>query len=52
MIGSHTEGKVFQAEEVLVDGRWERFCGFVGPYHLAKVPATEIKFSSDATSER
>ena len=42
-----TEGKVFQAEEVLVDGRWERFYGFVGPYHMDKVPAAEIKVLSD-----
>lgn len=39
-----TEGRVFQAEEVLVDGKWRRYFGFVGPFHLAKVPASEIEF--------
>ena len=43
-IAYDTKGKVFQAEEVLVDGHWERFFGFVGAYHIAKVPASEIEF--------
>lgn len=41
-----TDGKVFQAEEALVDGHWERFFGFVGQNHMEKVPAAEIEFSS------
>jgi len=40
-----TEGRVWQAEEVLVDGKWERYYGFVGRYQLEKVPPAEIKFS-------
>jgi hypothetical protein len=40
----HNEGRVFQAEEIEVGGRWERFYGFVGRYHLAKVPGAEIEF--------
>jgi len=38
------EGHVWQAEEVLVDGKWQRFFGFVGRYCVAKVPAEEIEF--------
>jgi hypothetical protein len=41
----NTEGRVWQAEEVLVDGKWERYYGFVGRYQLEKVPAAEIRFS-------
>ena len=37
-------GKVWQAEEVLEDGKWERFYGFVGRYLVTKVPAEEIEF--------
>ncbi|MCE0485151.1 MAG: hypothetical protein LV479_13055, partial [Methylacidiphilales bacterium] len=40
-----TEGRVWQAEEVLVGGKWERYYGFVGRYQLEKVPAAEIRFS-------
>jgi hypothetical protein len=40
----HTEGKIFQAEEVLVNGKWERFFGIVGLHYIAKVPGTEIEF--------
>lgn len=35
-------GRVFQAEEVLEDGQWRRYFGFVGSYCVAKVPAEEI----------
>jgi hypothetical protein len=42
----HTEGRIFQAEEVLVNGKWERFFGFVGLHHIAKAPASEIEFPS------
>jgi hypothetical protein len=41
----NTEGRVWQAEEVLVDGKWARYYGFVGRYQLEKVPAAEIRFS-------
>ena len=40
-----TEGRVWQAEETLVNGKWERYYGFVGRYQLEKVPAAEISFS-------
>jgi len=42
----NTEGRVFQAEETLVNGKWERFFGFVGLHRIAKVPASEIEFTS------
>jgi hypothetical protein len=38
------DGLVWQAEEVLRGGRWERYYGFVGKYVVAKVPAAEIEF--------
>jgi hypothetical protein len=38
------EGRVWQAEEVLIDGRWRRFYGFVGNHVIAKVPAEELEF--------
>jgi hypothetical protein len=41
-----TEGRIFQAEEVLINGKWERFFGFVGLHHIAKVPGSEIEFPS------
>jgi hypothetical protein len=47
----HTGGKVWQAEEALVNGKWERYYGFVGRYQLDKVPATEIAFSDVSTGE-
>lgn len=37
------KGYVWQAEEVLVDGKWQRFYGFVGRHIIAKVPADEIE---------
>ncbi len=42
---SHSRsGTIWQAEEVLVDGRWQRFYGFVSRYRVAKVPAEELEF--------
>ena len=38
-------GRVWQAEEVLKDGRWKRYFGFVGGQVIAKVPAEEIEFT-------
>jgi hypothetical protein len=38
------EGWVWQAEEVLRDGRWERSYGFAGPGTIARLPASEIAF--------
>ena len=35
------EGLIWQAEEVLQDGRWRRYYGFVGNHIIAKVPAEE-----------
>lgn len=39
------DGLVWQAEELLKRGRWERYYGFAGKYVVAKVPAAEIEFS-------
>ncbi|MGO9108418.1 MAG: hypothetical protein ACLP9L_04220 [Thermoguttaceae bacterium] len=41
------EGYIWQAEEVLVDGKWHRFYGFVGTHIIAKVPAEEIQILDD-----
>jgi len=41
------DGWVWQAEEVLKGGRWERFYGFVGHATIARVAASEIEFSPD-----
>lgn len=40
----NTNGVVWQAEEAWINGKWKRFFGFVGPYRLEKVPASEIEF--------
>ncbi len=42
--GYRQDGKVVQAEEVLKDGKWRRYYGFVGSNHVAQVPAAEIEF--------
>lgn len=38
------KGELWQAEEGFIDGRWQRFYGFVGSHIIAKVPAAEIEF--------
>jgi hypothetical protein len=38
------QGLVWQAEEVLKEGRWQRYYGFVGKHQVARVPAEEIEF--------
>ncbi len=38
------DGLVWQAEEVLKEGKWERYYGFVGANRIARVPAAEIEF--------
>ena len=43
-------GKVVQAEEVFKDGKWQRYYGFVGVNHVARVPASEIEFSPEEPS--
>ena len=42
--GYHQDGKVWQAEEVLQDGKWRRYYGFAGGHRVARVPAEEIEF--------
>ena len=37
------EGLIWQAEEVLLDGTWRRYYGFVGNHIISKVPADEIE---------
>jgi hypothetical protein len=39
------QGQIIQAEEVLKDGKWQRYYGFVGAHHIARVPAEEIDLS-------
>ncbi len=46
VVSYNTHGRVWQVEETLVDGKWERFYGFVGRYQLTKVPAAEIDFGT------
>ena len=41
-----TNGTVWQAEEVMIDGKWQRFYGFSGRHQLEKVAAEEIEFPS------
>lgn len=38
------EGLIWQAEEVLIDGKWQRTYGYAGCGHLAAVPADQIQF--------
>jgi hypothetical protein len=38
------QGRVWQAEEGLVGGKWQRFFGFVGAHCIARAPAAEIDF--------
>jgi hypothetical protein len=38
------DGSIWQAEEVLVDGQWKRYYGFVGRHIIARVSAEEIEF--------
>lgn len=40
-------GIVWQVEEVLLDGQWKRFYGFVGKHILARVPAEELEFPDE-----
>jgi hypothetical protein len=47
--GSLQDGWVWQGEEVLKGGRWERSYGFVGHATIARVAASEIKFSPDSS---
>jgi hypothetical protein len=41
-------GFVWQAEEVLKEGQWVRYYGFVGPNVLARAPASEIQFTNES----
>lgn len=38
------EGRIWQAEEGFIDGKWRRFFGFAGSHHIERVPAEEIEF--------
>lgn len=41
------KGRIMQAEEILDDGKWEQYYGFIGRYNIAKVPGAEIEFDID-----
>jgi hypothetical protein len=45
------KGRVYQAEEVYKDGRWKRYYGFVGPHHVARVPADDLEFLPEPVGE-
>jgi hypothetical protein len=38
------EGLIWQAEDVSVDGKWQRFYGYSGCGHIEAVPADQIEF--------
>ena len=40
------EGLIWQAEEVLLDGKWQRYFGYSGCGHIAAVPGDQIEFVS------
>jgi hypothetical protein len=40
---------VWHAEEMLVDGTWQRFFGVVESHGVARVPAAEIEFTATET---
>ncbi|HWB58455.1 MAG TPA: hypothetical protein VG733_03145, partial [Chthoniobacteraceae bacterium] len=42
------DGFVWQAEEVMENGKWERYYGFTGRHQIEKVPASEITFPAGA----
>ena len=42
IVFSERMGRVWQAEEVLEDGRWRRYFGVALPHKLAQIPAEEI----------
>jgi hypothetical protein len=42
--GFFQDGFIVQAEEVQINGRWQRYYGFEGANRIAKVPAQEIEF--------
>lgn len=42
-ISNKASGWVWQAEELLQNGQWRRFYGFVGPHEIVKIPAEEIE---------
>jgi hypothetical protein len=37
-------GRVWQAEELFRNGRWQRYYGFIGAHHVSRVRAEEIEF--------
>jgi hypothetical protein len=45
-------GYIWQAEEILVDGNWQRYYGFVGNHVIAKVAAEEIELLEKPGEER
>lgn len=47
VISYFQDGQVWQAEEILKDGRWQRYYGFVGRYCLAQVPAAELELLNE-----
>jgi hypothetical protein len=45
------EGYLWQAEEIQVGGKWQRYYGFVGAHVIAKVPGEEIELLDKFTDE-
>jgi hypothetical protein len=54
--GTKTEydqsGLVWQAEEVLENGKWQRYYGFVGHYIVARAPADQIVLTAGDPTTR
>ncbi|MGC3966063.1 MAG: hypothetical protein QM775_01430 [Pirellulales bacterium] len=45
-------GYIWQAEEVLADGRRQRYFGFVGKHDIAQVPAEQIELVTDEAEKK
>jgi hypothetical protein len=47
VIAYDNRGRLWQAEEVQIDGRWRRYYGFVSAHGIAKVSAEELEFGTN-----
>ena len=47
MLSYDQSGVIWQAEEVQVHGRWQRYYGFVGRNVMARIPAEEVELPGD-----
>jgi hypothetical protein len=47
-VSARNEGKIWQAEEAWIDGKWVRYYGYTNEHYVGRIPAEEIEVEPES----